>query len=107
MKRVVVEAQQVQDRGVQVVDVDAVLGDVEAELVAFAERDARLDAAAGEPHGEGVGVMVAAVVAAALDHRRAAELAAPDHERVVQQAALLQIGDQGGAGLVGVRRSSS
>ena len=32
----VVEAQQVQDRGVQVVDVDLVLDDVEAELVGLA-----------------------------------------------------------------------
>ena len=38
----VVEAEQVQDRGVQVVDVDAVLRGVEAELVALAEREARL-----------------------------------------------------------------
>ena len=75
--------------------------DVEAELVGLAERDARLDAAAGQPHREGVGVMVAAVVAA-LHHRRAAEFAAPDDERVVEQPALLQIRDQRGAGLVGV-----
>ena len=58
----VVEAEQVQHRGVQVVDVDLVLDDVEAELVGLAERDARLDAAAGQPHREGVGMMVAAVV---------------------------------------------
>ena len=38
----------------------------------------------------------------ALAVGRAAELAAPDHERVVEQAALLQIGDQRGAGLVDV-----
>ena len=36
----------------QVVDVDLVLDGVEAELVGLAERDARLDAAAGQPHGE-------------------------------------------------------
>ena len=45
--------------------------------------------------------MVAAV-GAALDHRRPAELAAPDHQRVVEQAALLQVLDQRRAGLVGV-----
>ena len=56
--------------------------DVEAEFVAFADGDAGLDAAAGQPHGEGVGVMVAAI-AAALHHRRAAEFAAPDDQRVV------------------------
>ena len=82
-------------------------GDVEAEVVAFAERDARLDAAAGEPHRERVRMMVAAVVAAALHHRRAAELAAPDDERVVQQAALLEVGHQRRARLIGVAGSSS
>ena len=60
------------------------------------------DAAAGEPHGEGVDVVVAAGRFADLAHRRAAELAAPDDERVVEQAALLQVVDQRGAGLVDV-----
>ena len=50
--------------------------------------------------------MVVAAVVAALDHRRAAELAAPDDQRVVEQAALLQVLDQRRAGLVGVARSS-
>src|SRR5258708_40371130 len=57
------EAEQVQKRGMQVVDVDAVGGGVEAEFVAFAESESGLDAAAGHPHGEDVGMMVAAVVA--------------------------------------------
>ena len=75
---------QMQDRGVQIVDVDAILRGVEAEVVALAERDAGLDAAAGQPHRESIRMVVAAVVAAALHHRRAAELAAPDDERIVQ-----------------------
>jgi len=33
-------------------------------------------------------------IVAALDHRRATELAAPDHQRIVQQAALLEVADQ-------------
>ena len=32
-ERLVVEAEQVQDRGLEIVDVDRVLGDVEAEVV--------------------------------------------------------------------------
>ena len=48
----------------QVVDVDAVLDGVEAELVGLAEGEARLDAAAGQPHREAVDVVVAAVVLA-------------------------------------------
>ena len=38
--------------------------------------------------------MIAAYATFALEHRRAAELAAPDDERVVQHTALLEIGDQ-------------
>ena len=45
--------------------------------------------------------MVAAVVAP-LDHRRAAELAAPDDQRVVEQPAPLQVLDQGRTGPVGL-----
>ena len=40
-------------------------------------------------------------------HRRAAELAAPDDERVVEQAALLEIADQRRAATVGVDRARS
>ena len=47
-----------------------------------------LDAAAGQPHRKALDVVVAAV---ALGHRRAAELAAPDDQRVVEHAALLEI----------------
>ena len=71
------------------------------KLVGVAEVQAGLDAAAGQPHGEGVDVMVAADPCSRdLAHRRAAELAAPDDQRVVEQAALLQVLDQGRARLV-------
>ena len=43
--------------------------------------------------GEAVGIVVAAV--GALGHRRAAELAAPDDQRGVQQAAGFQVREQG------------
>src|SRR6516162_3354666 len=43
--------------------------------------------------------MVAAIVAA-LDHRSAAEFAAPDDECVVEHVALLQIFDKRGASLI-------
>ena len=47
-------------------------------------------------------MMVAAIGPPALHHGRAAEFAAPDHQRIVQHAALLQILDQRRAGLIGV-----
>ena len=79
---------------------------VVGEVVGLAEGEAALHAAAGHPDGEDVGVMVSAerflVVDVALAERSAAELAAPDDQRVVEQAALLQVFDQRGARLVGV-----
>ncbi len=96
----VFEAEEVEDRGVQVVDVHAVGFGAEADGVGGAEEGAPLDAAAGEPGGEAVGVVVAA--GAALGHGHAAELAAPDDEGAVEQAAAFQVGEQGGDGLVGL-----
>ena len=57
----VVEAQAVQHRGVQVVDVDRLLDGAEAELVGRAVNVAAVDAAAGHPHREAVVIVVAAV----------------------------------------------
>ena len=96
-----VEAEEVEDRGVQVVYMDPILHDVESELVGLAIADTRLDAAAGHPHRERVGMMVTAVVAPALYHRRAAELSTPDDEGILEHPPLLQVLDQRGAGPVG------
>ena len=91
----------------QVVHVDLVLHGAVAELVGGAEGEAGLDAAAGQPDGEAVGVVVAAG-AVLLGVGGAAELAAPPDERVLEQAAPLQVGEQAGdrpvdgAGVVGV-----
>ena len=77
----VVEAEEVEDGGLEVVDVDLVLGDVEAEVVGFAV-GAGLGAAAGHEGGEGLRVVVAAGLAAeggvGFDHGGAAEFAALD-----------------------------
>src|SRR5262249_16466207 len=87
----VVETEQVQDRRLQGVDVDGVFGGVEAQFVGGAVGLAGLHAGAGHEHGVAVWVVVAAEVGAgggaALAERRAAELAAPDHQRRVEQAA--------------------
>src|ERR1700733_1467171 len=58
----VIETQQVQDRGMELVDVDRVFDDVVGEIVGLAVDRAGSRAAAGHPHGEAAGMMVAAVV---------------------------------------------
>src|ERR1022692_2348269 len=73
----VVETEQVQNGGLDVVDVDGVFDDVEAKFVSRAEGEAALQAAAGHEHGVGERVMVASEVGAggraALAERRATE----------------------------------
>ena len=61
----VVDAEQVQDRGVDVVDLGGcvAVGRLVAQLVAFARNDAALDAAAAEPVREDIRVVVAALAA--------------------------------------------
>ena len=70
-----------------------------AEFVGRAEARAAFDAGAHHPAGEPVRIVIA-TGGACLVGRHAAELGRPEHERIVQQAALLQIGQQCGGGLI-------
>jgi hypothetical protein len=72
----VIEAQQMQQGRMQIMDVDLIFHHIEAKFVGLADARTRLDATARHPHRERLRVMVAAV-GAALHHRRPAELAAP------------------------------
>src|SRR6185312_1651714 len=56
----VVEAELMQDSGVQIVDVDRVLDDGPADVVGLAIGEAPLKAAAGHPDAEGERMMIAA-----------------------------------------------
>ena len=94
-KPFMVHAKAVQDGGVEVVNVHLVPLRKIAKVIGRTVNDARPDAAAGHPDGEAVRVVVATVSGAgALRHWRSAKLAAPDHQCLVEQAALFQVGDQ-------------
>ena len=96
----VIEAEQVQHGGLKVAHAHRVAGDAISEFVGGSVNAAALHAAAGHPHGERVWMMIAAqkrlVSIAILGHRRAAKLAAPNHERLIEQAATTQIADERG-----------
>ena len=94
----VVHSEEVEHCRVEVVDLDLVLDGMVAIVVGRAEDGAAFDAAAGQPDGESVRVVIAAV--GALGHRRAAELATPDHESRFQQTPGFQVAKQGGDRLV-------
>src|SRR5262249_34357726 len=90
----VIEAEQVQQRGVQVVNAGRPLGRLVADLVGGAVMEPRLQPRAGHPDGEDELMVVAALAADALSERRPAELAVEQYQRVVEQAARLQVAQQ-------------
>src|SRR5438874_4987764 len=85
----VVQAETVQDGRVNVVNVGLLLDGLEAEIVGRAVTHAALDAASGQPHRETIRIVVAARLALAFAEGHSPELAAPDDERAVEQAAPL------------------
>ena len=84
------EAQEREQRRVDVGDVVRMLDGVKADLVGRTVDDAPLEAAAGHPDRKAVRMMVAAVPA--LRAGSAAEFGGEDHDRLVQQAAAFEIG---------------
>jgi len=101
----VVESEEMEDGGLKVVDVDFVLGDVEAEVVGFAVGSG-FGAATGHEGGEGLGMVVAAGFTAeggfGFDHGGAAGFAAPNDEGFVEEAVAFEVLDEGGGGLGGL-----
>src|SRR5690348_11977021 len=83
----VIDAQHVQDRRLQVEHRYRIGHHVVAEVVGLPENGSGLHAAAGHPHAEVAWMMVAPVIdlrQLPLAEHGPAELAAPDHERVVE-----------------------
>lgn len=98
----VVDAHLMENGGVKVVDVDGVFDGVVTEFISRSVGQARFHAAPGEPHSEGVRVMVAApCFPRNLSHGSASEFSSPYDEGVFQQAPLFEVGQQCRSGLVG------
>ena len=101
----VIDAEEMENRSVEIVDVDRVFEDIVAVVVGFSDSDSFFDSSSGHPHAEALGMMIASVVFASqfsLAVGRASKLAAPDQEGVLQHAALFEIGEEAGGGLIGV-----
>src|SRR5205823_843395 len=83
-----------------------VLGGAKTELVGRAMDVPAFDASAGQPHAEAVVIVVAPLAFAGsagrgeFDGGRAPEFATANHQRILQQPALLQIGQQSADALV-------
>ena len=99
----VVDAQQVQDRCMEIVNVNGVLGDVVAVRIGRSVARAAFDTAPGHPHREAARMMVAAKVIPrqlALAIVGAAKLATPNNECVLEQTTSFQILKQCGGCLI-------
>ncbi len=93
-----VEAEEMQDGGVNVGDVMSISQGMITQLIGRAVDVAAFEARAREPDSETVGMMIAAIdtAGAEFETRGAAELGAEDDERFVEQAALFEVLDQTG-----------
>ena len=101
----VVDSEQVHDGGIQVVNVHGVLRNVVAVVIRCPKREAFLDSGSGQKYGEATGMVIPAVIGSgkfALRINRSSKLTTPNDQGVFKQAALTQVGDQGGCRLVRV-----
>src|SRR3712207_5680339 len=96
-----IDSEQMQDRRVQVVHMDAVLRGVPSELVRCAVGQSGTNPTSGQPHREAEGVMFPSVIS--FGRWRAPELATPDDERLFEQAARFKIGQERGHGPINRR----
>ena len=83
----VVEAEQMQNGRVHVVHMDAIVLSVIPKFVRRPVRESRLETRTGQPPSEAVRIVISSVLL--LGRRRATKFAAPNHQRVFQQASLL------------------
>ena len=81
----VVDAELVKNRGVEIVDVNLILGGVIAEVIGGTVGEAGLHSSAGHPHCEAVRVMITAPgFPHHLSNRGATKFAAPDDKGIVK-----------------------
>ena len=102
----VIDAEQMQDGRVQIIDADAIDDGLVSEFVGLAVTGAGLDAATGEPGGESMRIVVSAG-ASLLDDGQTAEFAVADDQRRLEQAALFEIGKKAGNRRIGLGREAA
>jgi len=94
----VVEAEQMQNGRMQIMDANPVLDRSESKVIGRSVGLASTDATASQPHREAIVVVISACPA--FRNWRATEFTSPDNERFLKQAATFQIAQQGGGRLI-------
>ena len=94
----VIEAQQVEHGGVEIVDGGFALDHFVTIFVSFAVDAAAFDAATGQPDGKTERIVIASI--GTLGEGCAPKFSGPGHEGVFQQATRLKVREQAGDGLI-------
>src|SRR5258706_15940260 len=94
-KLLVVEAKEMKNRGMPILDTDLVVGSGQSNFICRSINDATFDASPGHPSHHRVLVMIApglahVFVARQLSDGQPAKLPAPNHQSAVKQTALFQ-----------------
>lgn len=90
----VVDAEEMKDCCVKVVNVDGVFKDVVAIVVGFSDGDSFFDSCSSHPHTETLGMMIASIIFASqfsLTIGGSPKLSTPDEESIFQHTALFEI----------------
>ena len=95
----VVQPQQMEDSGVQIIDGSDMLLCPVAEVVGGTVGEAAFEAGTGKPNSEAVRIVIAAG-SSSLKRRHATKFGDPDDERVLEHAALFQITNEPRARLI-------
>lgn len=96
----VVEAEELEDGGMEVMDVNGFVDGGEAEVIGCAVDITALHAAARHPHGEAIVVVIAPGELGEFGDWGAAELSTPEYESGVEEACGNQVVEKGGDGLI-------
>ena len=101
----VVDTQEMQGGGVEVVNMHGILDDIVTEVVGFTEHVTAFDAGTGHPDTKATRMMVPTVIISSeisLGKDGPSELPTPDDESVFEQAAFFQFQHQSGARLIDI-----
>lgn len=94
----VIDAEQVEDGGVEVVAVGLALDGLIAPVVAASMASSRANAGTGHPADEGSAVVIPSI--SALGEGGASKLGGPDEQGILEESPLLEVADQCRDGLV-------
>ena len=102
---IVIDAEEVQESGVQVVHVNLVFSGIETKIIGRSVDRSGLDAATRHPNGVSMRMMIPTDLVrleGSLHHRSPTKLTAPKDQGFVEKAALLKIFDEGDGRLIGL-----